>query len=63
MAEIERILDENEMSRLYELGLNGMNSITLNTTQHTLEFSDNELASRFDDAYNCILTGIREEMT
>jgi len=55
IVELERILDENGLSEKYEISLSG---IHLNLTGHTIELSENELSARFDDAYECMLTGL-----
>lgn len=54
MLELDRIFDENGL-RNFTVDVYGMH---LNHTGNFIEFSDNELESRFDDAYVCILSGI-----
>jgi len=57
MLELSRIFDENGMANSYELGL-GM--IHMKHTGHSIEFTDNEIHSRFEDAYKCILYGLKD---
>ena len=59
MMELQRIFDENEMGEFVSFDLDGM---TLNHTQNLIEFSENELNSRFDDAFQSILEGISQEV-
>lgn len=56
MVELERVFDENGMSDFYELGLG---VIHLKLTGHTIEIADNEIQSRFENAYECILNGCK----
>ena len=58
-VEIERILDENLLCRLYEIKLVGC--IHLKLTGHTIELSNDEINSRFEDAYSSILSGLKEQ--
>jgi len=55
IMELDRIFDENGMSAFYELDINGMH---LKHTGNIIEFSETELESRFEDAYQCILSGL-----
>lgn len=57
MLELERIFDTNGLSPYYELDIN---VIHLKGTGHTIEFSENEINSRFDDIYSRILTDCEE---
>ncbi len=58
MVELERILNENDMANFYELGLG---VIHLKHTGHTIEITDSEIQSRFEDAYECILMGLKNQ--
>ena len=53
--ELDRILDENGLTKFYEMDISGMH---LKHTGNLIEFSERELASRFEEAYECILTGL-----
>ena len=53
--EVSRILDENGMAKLYQIDLSCMH---LNVTGNTIEFTKNEIQSRFENAFDCILSGI-----
>jgi hypothetical protein len=55
IVELDRIFDENGMSEMYEIDING---IHLKQTGNCVEFSKNELASRFDDALASMLSGL-----
>lgn len=57
MVELDRIFDENGMSDFYEMDTYG---IRLKHTGNAIEFSNNEIKERFNHAYDCILTGIKE---
>jgi hypothetical protein len=57
MMELERIFDENGMAQFYEMGSGVMH---LKKTGNTIEFTKNELKSRFEDAYKCMLVGCQE---
>lgn len=57
IQELDRIFDENGMLEFIELNISGMN---LKHTGNFIEFSDEEIDSRFDDAYQCILSGLIE---
>ena len=61
IMELQRIFDENGMAEHIEWGLEGYKGIHLKLTGNFIEFSDNELSSRFSDAYNCILNGLKGE--
>jgi hypothetical protein len=56
MMELQRIFDENGMADFYEIDLS---VIHLKRTGNTIEFSNNEILSRFEDAYDCILNGCK----
>lgn len=57
MVELERILDENYISHLYEIRLG---AIYLKLSGHVIEVSDNEVYSRFEDSYRSILSGLKQ---
>ena len=57
MIELDRIFDENGMGGLYDIDLGG---IHFRGTGNSVEFSDNEIQSRFEDAYECILSGLNK---
>jgi hypothetical protein len=59
MMELERIFDENDMSEFYEMDLGCMH---LKKTGNTIEFTKNEIKSRFEDAYRCMLIGCKESI-
>ena len=54
MMELQRIFDENGMAELYEIDLG---VIHLKHTGNIIAFSNDELMSRFEDAYESILGG------
>jgi hypothetical protein len=58
IMEMDRIFEENGISEFYELGLEGFNGIHLKQTGNYIEFSEDELSSRFNDAFKCILSGL-----
>lgn len=56
MMEIDRIFAENSMSEFVSFDLG---KIQFNHTGNCIEISDNEIQSRFEDAFNCILNGLK----
>ena len=55
MVELARIFDENGMDGIYSIDLG---TIHLNHTGNTISFSQEELMYRFENAYECIFSGI-----
>ena len=59
MMELFRIFDENGMASFLQVG---HACIHLLHTGNTIEFSDAEIQRRFEEAYECILTGVKEKL-